>query len=82
MSMHMMPCSSFSASNTRGVTLTVSSDVIPVSNTLQRLHTLPRSRDPFLSRFSLISEGLIILLCQNYVSHELLHHAEPKLVFN
>jgi hypothetical protein len=35
-----------------------------------------------LSRYSLISEGLIIYLCQNYVSHELLHHDEPKIFFN
>jgi hypothetical protein len=29
--------------------LTVSSADIPVSNNLQRLHTLPTSRDPFLA---------------------------------
>ena len=34
-----------------------------------------------LSRFSLISEGLIIYFCQNYVSYELLHHVEPKIFF-
>jgi hypothetical protein len=28
--------------------LTMSTADIPVSNTLQRLHTLPMSRDPFL----------------------------------
>jgi hypothetical protein len=30
--------------------LTVSTADIPVSNTLQRLHTLPTSRDPVLPR--------------------------------
>jgi hypothetical protein len=30
--------------------LTVSTTDIPVSNTLQRLHTLPTSHDPYLSR--------------------------------
>jgi hypothetical protein len=35
------------------------------------------SLSPFLlGRFSLISEGLIILFCQKYTSHEMLHHAE------
>jgi hypothetical protein len=34
-----------------------------------------------LGRIKLISEGVIIYFCQNYVSHKLLHHAEPKLPF-
>jgi hypothetical protein len=35
-----------------------------------------------LVRFSLISEGLIILFCQNNMSHEILHHAELKYSLN
>jgi hypothetical protein len=34
-----------------------------------------------LGRFSLISEGLIILFCQNSMSHEMLHHAELQIFF-
>jgi hypothetical protein len=29
----------------------------------------------------LIRRGINYLFCQNYVSHEMLHHAEPKLSF-
>jgi hypothetical protein len=32
-------------------------------------------------RISLISEGLIILFCQNNMSHEMLHHAELQIFF-
>jgi hypothetical protein len=35
----------------------------------------------FFGRFSLISEGLIILFCQNNMSHEMLHHAELQKFF-
>jgi hypothetical protein len=34
-----------------------------------------------LGRFSLISEGLIILFYQNNMSHEMLHHAELQIFF-
>jgi hypothetical protein len=35
-----------------------------------------------LSRVRLIMRVINYLFCQNYVSHELLHHAEPKLFFD
>jgi hypothetical protein len=34
-----------------------------------------------LVRFSLISEGLFILFCQNNMSHEMLHHVELQIFF-
>jgi hypothetical protein len=34
-----------------------------------------------LATIKLIKSGFNYLFCQNNVSHELLHHAEPKLSF-
>jgi hypothetical protein len=34
-----------------------------------------------LIRIKLIRKGVKYLFCQNYVSHEMLHHVEPKLSF-
>jgi hypothetical protein len=36
----------------------------------------------FLFRVKLIRLGINYLFCQNYLSHEMLHHAEPKLLFD
>jgi hypothetical protein len=49
--------------------------------TLFSLSLVPLSRF-LLGRFSLISEGLIILFCQNNMSHEMLHHVELKYSLN